>query len=139
MSEPTPKVTPPAAGNPRSVLGPTLVAQGQLSSGEDLLIEGQFEGNLTLEDHCLTVGAEGKVKAEVRARRVVILGSVTGNVTAQEKVDIRRTGRLVGDLRAAGVAIEEGAYFKGSIDIVREEEAEISPGGTALTALKSGT
>jgi len=121
MSEPTPKVTTPvAAGNPRTVLGRTLVAQGQLSSNEDLLIEGQFQGNITLDDHCLTVGADGQVKAEIHARQVVVLGSVTGNVTASEKVEIRRTGHVVGDLLAGAVAIEEGAYFKGSIDISRD-------------------
>src|SRR5208283_2799987 len=88
MSESTPKVTNPTpkstnpspAGSPQTLLGRTVVVQGQLSAGEDLLIEGQFEGNINLEDHCLTVGTEGRVKAETRARQVVILGSVTGNV-----------------------------------------------------------
>jgi len=128
MTEPTPKVTTPvAAGNSRTVLGRTLVAKGELSSNEDLLIEGQFQGNITLDDHCLTVGADGHVKAEIRARQVVVLGSLTGNVKAREKVEIRRTGHVVGDLLAATVAIEEGAYFKGSIDIARDGETE-SPG-----------
>jgi len=122
MTEPTPKSTIPSApANQRTFLGRTVVAQGQLSSGEDLLIEGQFEGTISLNDHCLTVGAEGHVKAEIRARQVVIQGSVTGNVAAREKIEIRRTGHVVGDLVAATVAIEEGAYFKGSIDISRDE------------------
>lgn len=121
MSEPTPKMTNPSpAGHQRTFLGRTVAAQGQLSSGEDLLIEGKFEGTISLEDHCLTVGAEGHVKAEVRARQVIIQGSVTGNVSAREKIEIRRTGRVVGDLVAGTVAIEEGAYFKGSIDINRD-------------------
>ena len=127
MSEPTPKSTnPSAAGSPHTLLGRTVVAQGQLSAGEDLLIEGQFEGNINLEAHCLTVGTEGHVKAEIRARQVVILGSVTGNVAAREKIEIRRTGHVVGDLVAATVAIEEGAYFKGSIDIARDDVSEAS-------------
>jgi cytoskeletal protein CcmA (bactofilin family) len=122
MSEPTPKVTNPSpAGHQRTFLGRTVVAQGQLSSGEDLLIEGQFDGTISLEEHCLTVGTEGRVKAEVRARQVIIQGSVTGNVAAREKIEIRRTGHVVGDLVAGTVAIEEGAYFKGSIDIARDE------------------
>ena len=122
MSEPTPKSTNPAAaaGHQRTFLGRSVVAQGQLTSGEDLLIEGQFDGTINLEDHCLTVGTEGRVKAEVRARQVVIQGSVTGNVAAREKIEIRRTGHVVGDLVAGTVAIEEGAYFKGSIDIARD-------------------
>jgi cytoskeletal protein CcmA (bactofilin family) len=138
MSEPTPKVTtPPAPSSPRTLLGRTVVAQGQISSQEDLLIEGQFEGNISLDNHCLTVGTGGHVKAEIRARQVVILGSVTGNVAAREKVEIRRTGHVVGDLVAATVAIEEGAYFKGSIDIAREEGQQTSPDLAAPDALKT--
>jgi cytoskeletal protein CcmA (bactofilin family) len=138
MSEPTPKLTnPTAAGNLRTFLGRTVVAQGQLSSGEDLLIEGQFEGNISLDEHCLTVGAEGHVKAEIRARQVVILGSVTGNVAAREKIEIRRTGHVVGDIVAGTVAIEEGAYFKGSIDIARDGASEASPDTASPNALRT--
>jgi cytoskeletal protein CcmA (bactofilin family) len=127
MSEPTNKSTiPSASGGQRTVLGRTVVAQGQLTSGEDIVIEGQFDGTISLNDHCLTIGAEGRVKAEIRARQVIIQGSVTGNVEAREKIDIRRTGHVVGDLVASTVAIEEGAYFKGSIDIARGEAAGAS-------------
>jgi cytoskeletal protein CcmA (bactofilin family) len=125
MSEPTPKSTNPSvSGSQHTFLGRTVLAQGQISAGEDLLIEGHFEGNISLEDHCLTVGKEGQVKAEIRARQVVIMGSVTGNVSAREKIEIRRTGHVVGDLVAGTVAIEEGAYFKGSIDIAHNEGSE---------------
>jgi len=140
MSEPTPKSTShpsAAAHSSHTVLGRTLVVQGQLSGGEDLLIDGQFEGNINLESHCLTVGTEGRVKAEIRARQVVILGSVTGNLSAREKVDIRRTGHVVGDVVAATVAIEEGAYFKGSIDIARERGPEAARDGTPTSSLKN--
>ena len=138
MSEPTPKMTnPPTPGNQRTYLGRSVVAQGQISSAEDLLIDGQFEGNVSLNDHCLTVGAEGHVKAEIRARQVVILGSVTGNVSAREKVEIRRTGRVIGDIVAAMVAIEEGAYFKGSIDIARDDGQNARPEVTASSTVKT--
>jgi cytoskeletal protein CcmA (bactofilin family) len=145
MSEPTPKMTnqipkatnPSAAGSLHTLLGRTVVVQGQLSSGEDLQIEGKFDGNINLDDNCLTVGTEGHVKAEVHARQVVILGSVTGNVAAREKIEIRRTGRVVGDLIAATVAIEEGAYFKGSIDIARDDASEVSRDVTAPGTLRS--
>jgi cytoskeletal protein CcmA (bactofilin family) len=137
MIESTPKVMhPPAPGSPHTVLGRTVVAQGQLTANEDLLIEGQFQGNITLEDHCLTIGTEGHLKAEIRARQVVVQGSVTGNVTAREKVEIRRTGRLMGDLVAATVAIEEGAYFKGSIDISRDEGSEEAEPAAAVPRLE---
>jgi cytoskeletal protein CcmA (bactofilin family) len=129
MNETTAKVpSTTSASQHQTVLGKTVVLRGELSANEDLLIEGQFEGTISLEDHCLTVGADGQVKAEVRARQVVILGSVSGNVVAREKVEIRRSGHMVGDLKAGAVAIEEGAYFKGSIDILREEAHEGSPG-----------
>ena len=121
----------------RTLLGQTVVLRGELSANEDLLIEGQFEGTISLEDHCLTVGADGQVKAEVRARQVVILGAVAGNVVAREKVEIRRSGHVVGDLKAGAVAIEEGAYFKGSIDILREEVQEGSGNTAAKSALET--
>ncbi len=122
MSEPTSKYTNPATpGGQRTVIGRTAVAQGQITAEEDLLIEGQFDGTIFLNDHCLTVGAEGRVKAEIRARQLVIQGTVVGNIEAREKVDIRRTGHVEGDIVTGTVAIEEGAYFKGSIDIARKE------------------
>jgi cytoskeletal protein CcmA (bactofilin family) len=139
MSEPTSRVTsnPSASTSQHTFLGRTVVAQGQLSAHEDLVIEGQFEGTINLEDHCLTVGTEGHVKAEIRARQIVILGSVNGNLAAREKIEIRRTGHVVGDLLAATVAIEEGAYFKGSIDIAREDGAGAARDATVPNALKT--
>ena len=138
MNETTVKVpsTTPISQH-QTVLGKTVVLKGELSANEDLLIEGQFEGTISLEDHCLTVGADGQVKAEVRARQVVILGSVSGNVVAREKVEIRRSGHVVGDLKAGAVAVEEGAYFKGSIDILREESQEGSRSTSAQGALET--
>jgi len=125
MNETTSKLASTTPASQRhTVLGQAVTVKGELLAHEDLLIDGQFEGTLSLEDHCLTVGAEGKVKAEIRARQVVILGTITGKITAREKVEIRRTGRLMGDLTTGSVAIEDGAYFKGSIDITREDVAE---------------
>ena len=115
--EPGSNVSHPA----QTIMGRSVILRGDLSGGEDLLIEGQLEGTINLEDHCLTVGQNGRVTAEIHARQVVILGSVQGNITAGEKIDIRKSGHVVGDLVSAGIAIEEGAYFKGSIDILREE------------------
>jgi cytoskeletal protein CcmA (bactofilin family) len=126
-----------ATSQQQTLLGQTVVLRGELSAKEDLLIEGQFEGTISLEDHRLTVGGDGQVKAEIRARQVVILGSVSGNVAAREKVEIRRTGHVVGDLVAGAVAIEEGAYFKGSIDILREETQAGSRSASAQSALET--
>ena len=102
-------------------LGRSVVFHGEFTANEDVLIEGEIEGALNLQDHCVTIGPNGKVKADINARHVVTQGSITGNISARDKIEIRRTGHVVGDLKTAAVAIEEGAYFKGSIEIVREE------------------
>lgn len=112
-------------------LGSTVVLKGDLTGSEDLLVEGQFDGTINLREHCLTIGARGQVKAEIQATRVIIEGSVTGNITARERIEIRKTGRVMGDLVAPGIAIEDGAYFKGSIEILREEAREAAPAFTA--------
>ncbi len=97
-----------------------MVLHGDLMGKEDLLIEGQFQGVMNLPENCVTVGASGEVKAEIHARQVVVQGKVTGNISASDKIEIRKTGHVVGDLVASSIAIEDGAFFKGSIDIVRE-------------------
>ena len=108
----------------QSTFGHSLVVKGELAGKEDLVIEGQFEGTIDVADHCLTVGAQGQVKSEIRARQVIVHGAVVGKINAREKIEIRRTGNVIGDLLSAGVAIEDGAYFKGSIEILREGRTE---------------
>lgn len=139
MSEPIVKVPSMSsvAGNQHTFLGRTVVAQAQLSAQKDLTVEGQIEGTLSLADHCLNVGTGGRVKAEIQARQIVILGSVTGNLTAREKIEIRRSGQVVGDVVAATVAIEDGAYFKGSVDITREKGAGAARGAMVARTLKT--
>ena len=100
-------------------IGRSIVVKGEIRSGEDLFLDGQMEGKLDLGEHRLTVGPNGQVRATIRAREVEILGAVNGNVEAMEKIIIRRNARLIGDLKMAGVVIEDGAYFKGSIDITQ--------------------
>ncbi len=124
MTDITPRPTPGVSTQQSSTLGRSVVIKGELTGKEDLMIEGQFEGTIDVAEHTVTVGAQGQVKSEVRARQVVVHGSVAGKITAREKIEIRRTGNVVGDLVAAGVAIEDGAYFKGSIEILREGRAE---------------
>lgn len=129
--KPTP-VSAVAPSQKQTILGPSMSLHGELSGNEDLLVEGQFEGTLKLPDHCVTVGSQGQVKAEVHARHVIVLGTVNGNIIAREKIEIRKSGRVVGDLAAAGIAIEDGAYLKGSIDIQRGETQ--TPGRSLATA-----
>jgi len=115
---------PPLANHDQTVLGQSVILHGDLAGKEDLLIEGQVEGTIKVPDHCVTIGAHGEVRAEIHARQVVVLGSVTGNISAREKIEIRKTGQVVGDLSAAAIAIEGGAFLKGSIDIAREQNQE---------------
>jgi cytoskeletal protein CcmA (bactofilin family) len=123
----------------RTLLGRSVTLKGDLSGDEDLVISGQFEGTVSVQDHTLTVGPEGKVKAEIQAARVVIHGSVNGNITVRERIEIHKTGHVVGDLVAPGIAIEDGAYFKGSIEILREEERASKPAYTPLPSADDGT
>ena len=111
--------TEPPRGIERSAvnIGKSVVIKGELNGSEDLTIEGQVEGKIELRQNVLTIGPNGRIKAQVFAKSVVVLGEVTGNVTASEKVDIRDNGSVDGDIAAPRVAIAEGAHFRGSIDM----------------------
>ena len=98
-------------------IGKSVVIKGELNGSEDLTIEGQVEGKIELRQNILTIGPNGRIKAQVFAKAVIILGEVTGNVTATEKVDIRDNGSVDGDIASPRVAIAEGAHFRGSIDM----------------------
>ena len=98
-------------------IGKSVVIKGELNGSEDLTIEGRVEGKIQLRQNILTIGPNGKIKAEVFAKAVVVLGEVTGNVTATDKVDIRDKGSVDGDIIAPRVAIAEGAHFRGSVDM----------------------
>ncbi len=133
IREPAPPVSPKPAESelPRGVaaIGKSVVIKGQIFSREDLYLDGEIEGTVEVPEHRLTVGPHGRLQAGIKAREVVVLGSVNGNVEATEKLDIRKDAKLVGDIRTGRIVIEDGAYFKGSIDIVREapKPAPVSP------------
>ncbi len=100
-------------------IGKSVIIKGELSGSEDLTIEGQVEGKIELNNNVLTIGTNAKIKAQVFAKTVVVLGEVTGNITASEKVDIRDNGSVDGDITSPKVAIAEGAHFRGAIDMNR--------------------
>ena len=108
---------------PRGVaaIGKSVMIKGQLFSREDLYLDGEMEGTVEVPDNRLTIGPHGKLQAGIKAREVVVLGSINGNVEATERIDIRKDARLVGDIKTGRIIIEDGAYFKGSIDIVKAE------------------
>jgi cytoskeletal protein CcmA (bactofilin family) len=109
----------PGLGRDTVNIGKSVVIKGELNGSEDLTIEGQVEGKIELRQHVLTIGPNGKIKAQIFAKSAIILGEVHGNVTATEKVDIRDNGSVDGDIAAPRVAIAEGAHFRGSIDMQR--------------------
>ena len=107
-------------------IGKAVKINGQIHSKEDLYVDGDVEGIVEAPDHKLTIGPNGTVHATIKAREVVALGSIQGNVEATERIEIRKDAKLVGDIRTARIIIEDGAYFKGSIDIVKPEPAKAS-------------
>jgi cytoskeletal protein CcmA (bactofilin family) len=102
-------------------IGKAVKVVGQIYSKEDLYVDGEIEGTVEALEHKLTIGPNGVVHAGVKAREVVALGTIQGNVEAHDKLEIRKDAKLVGDIRTARIIIEDGAYFKGSIDIVKPE------------------
>jgi cytoskeletal protein CcmA (bactofilin family) len=112
--------SPPAAA-PRSGiparLGPTLSWEGKLAGEEDLLVEGRFKGEIQLPGHQVTIGSQGQVEGEVRASSIIVEGEVRGNLTAAQQVLVRASGKVLGDIRAPRVALDQGCRFKGAIDM----------------------
>ena len=119
-SRPQPPVPAQTSAKPVAAIGPAMTIKGEIRAQEELFVDGDVEGVLESQS-LLTVGPNGKVRANIKAREVVVFGSVKGNVDAIEKVAIRDHGSVIGDIRTAGISIDDGAYFKGSIDIVRAQ------------------
>ena len=120
-------------------IGKSVVIKGELTGSEDLTIEGHVEGKIELRQNVLTIGANARIKAQVFAKAVIILGEVTGNVSASEKVDIRDNGSVDGDIAAPRVAIAEGAHFRGSIDMQKgAAKSDNKPAGASAPAQPVG-
>ena len=141
-SEPTPAPAPRHAtvnNQEQATIGKSLVIKGEVSGSEGLFIDGRVDGAINLAGSRLTVGRNGNVAANITAQDVVILGRVRGNVTVTDRVDIRNEGSLTGDVVAQRIAIEDGAYFKGGIDIRKpgkgngEAKGDTAPARPAVT------
>ena len=117
---PAPAPAPVRSPQSSATIGPSMNVKGEIRAREELLVDGEVEGLLESQS-LLTVGANGKVKANIKAREVIIYGSVRGDVEVTEKIAIREKGSLIGNIKSAGISIDDGAYFKGSIDIVRPD------------------
>lgn len=130
---PTP--APPSTATAR--LGQSLHLKGEISGNEDLHLDGSVEGLVSLEDRKLTVGPSAKVTADVVAREIVVYGSVKGNLRARDRIEIKKDGSVVGDLTTARIMIEDGAYFKGSIEIDRGTEKVVDLDRPAFSRVAS--
>jgi cytoskeletal protein CcmA (bactofilin family) len=125
---------PPAVARPvttttsdQATIGKSLVIKGEVTGSESLYIDGRVEGSINLSGNRVTIGRNGVVAANISAREIVVLGKVRGNLTASDRVDIRSDGSLTGDVVAARISIEDGAFFKGGIDIRKAGSANAKP------------
>ena len=107
-------------------IGKSVIVKGELSGSEDLFLDGEVEGNIDLQEHNLTIGPHGRVRANVRAKDVVVHGKVDGNIHGTERVELKRSAVLTGDIATQRIVIEDGAYFKGAIDIKKEAKPAAS-------------
>ncbi len=128
----TPYRTPDSDPRNTATIGKAVKVNGKIFTKEDLYVDGDVEGTIESQDNKVTIGPNGRVQADISAREVVILGQVQGNVQAADKVDIRKDAKLVGDIISARISIEDGALFKGSIDI---RKPEVKSGGGAPTVV----
>lgn len=117
----------PPPGRDRAVIGSSIAIKGSLSGGEDLLIEGRVEGKIELTQHTVTIGTSGRIKADVRGRNVIVMGEVEGDLFASEQIVLRQSCTVQGNLAAPRVSLEDGANFKGSIDMTSKPATETKP------------
>lgn len=128
-SEPAPPSEPAKPRTEQAVIGPSITIQGDVTGEEDLLIQGRVDGSVDLGKHSVTVGAEGKVKASISGRMVTVEGSVEGNLEGQEQVVLRSSAHVQGDIKAPRVVLEDGAGFRGGVDMVESKPEGSGTGG----------
>lgn len=124
-----------------AIIGKSVVVKGELSGSEDLIVDGEVEGSISLRGQTLTIGPNGRVRANIEARNVILHGRVNGDIKASDRVELRKTASLQGDIATARISIDDGAFFKGGIDIQKPEPAsktEPKPQTTAAAAPISG-
>ena len=108
-------------------IGKSVVIKGELSGSEDLHVDGEVEGSIDLKDHVLTIGPHGRVRANVQAKEIVVHGKVEGNLNGTDRVELKRSAVQVGDISTQRIVIEDGAYFKGAIDIRKDAKPAAKP------------
>jgi cytoskeletal protein CcmA (bactofilin family) len=140
-ANPVNRTATPAASAARNLacLGPSIVVKGEISSEEDLQIDGKVLGNISMRGNRLTVGRTAELNSEINAREIIVYGNASGNLRARDRVEIKKDGQVIGDITTARISVEEGAYFKGHIEIERAQapaqerkESEETVGTAAL-------
>jgi len=134
---PEPVRSEPSRSSEVATIGKSVVVKGELSGSEDLIVDGEVEGSITLRGQSLTVGPNGRVRANIEARNVIVHGRVDGDIHATDRVDLRKSATLSGDISTARISIEDGAFFKGGIDIQKPEpgpKIEAKPQASAAAA-----
>ncbi len=155
--QPTPAVSPnpvPAAKDTRIAepplrkdafraevghIGKSVMIRGELSGSEDLYFDGEAEGSVDLHEHTLTIGPNGRIRATIVAREIIVHGKVEGNVRASEKVELKKSCMLTGDISTQRIVIEDGAFFKGSIDIQKDGKPELRKAAASSTSTNSSS
>lgn len=115
-------------------IGKTISIQGDISGAEDIYVDGQIQGSIQLSGNSLTVGPNGRIHADVSAKNVVVGGTVEGNIQVTERTEMRKTAVVTGDVQTRRIAIEEGAYFKGKLEILAESKPQASPSSAAAAS-----
>jgi cytoskeletal protein CcmA (bactofilin family) len=115
-------------------IGKSVAIKGEISGSEDLYVDGQLQGSIDLSANSLTVGPNGRVHANIKARNVTISGTLDGNIQASERTDLHKTAVVNGDVQTRRIAIEDGAYFKGKLEIVAEPKSQATPASAATAA-----
>jgi cytoskeletal protein CcmA (bactofilin family) len=121
-----PRSQPPSAKE-RALIGSSIKIEGSLSGGEDLLVEGRVKGKIELDQHNVTIGTKGRIKADIHGRSIVVMGEVAGDLYGSEKIILQKSSKVRGNLFAARVSLENGADFKGSIDMTSKPAVEEKP------------
>jgi cytoskeletal protein CcmA (bactofilin family) len=136
VASPTRATTTKSQGTPgsRAIIGPSICIRGDVTGSEDLLIQGQVDGSVTLDLHAVSVGSEGRVNADIRGRVILVEGTVEGDLIAKEQIVLRGTARVMGDIKAPRVVLEDGATFRGLVDMASAPPNGNYPGPGEKTA-----
>jgi cytoskeletal protein CcmA (bactofilin family) len=129
----------PSPPKDRALIGPSIEIKGNLSGGEDLLVEGRVEGKIELAQHSITIGTSGRIKADIQGRSIIVMGEVEGNLYGSEQIILRQSSKVRGNLVAPRVSLEDGSNFKGGIDMTAKPAVEAKPYHTDNTPVKSPT